>query len=130
MRAIWSRLPLASLTAIDARVVGEAQERVGVDVRAGACRYVVDDDRQVALVGDGAEMRLEHPAVRAVVVRGNHQRRISAELGRPSRGRDRRCRVVRAGAGDDAHAVARRPLVDDLHGGLDQPFTFGRGQGR
>ena len=53
----------------------EAQERVGVDVRARSRRHVVDDDRQVALVRDGPEVRLQHPGVGAVVVRARRRAR-------------------------------------------------------
>ena len=100
----------------DPRMFGQPQERGGVDVRARPRWHVVDDDRQVALVGDGPEVGLEHPTVRPVVVRRHDERRVGAERRRAPGGGDRRRRVVRAGAGDDRDAGTRRALGDDLDG--------------
>ena len=91
----------------DPRMLGEPQERVGVDVRAGPRRDVVDDDRQVALVGDRPVVRLEHPRVGPVVVRRDDERGVGAELGGPTGRGDGRRGVVRAGAGDDRDPGAR-----------------------
>ena len=113
----------------DARVLGQPQERVGVDVRARPRRDVVDDDRQVALVGDRPEVRVEHPAVGPVVVRRDDQRGVGTELGRPAGRPDRGGGVVGAGPGDDPDAVARRPLGDDLDGRGDEPLALVGGQG-
>ena len=108
----------------DPRVLGESQERVRIDVRAGPRRDVVDDDRQVALVGDGPEVRVEHPAVGPVVVGGDDERGVGAELGRPAGRTDRGGGVVRAGPGDDRDAIARRALGGDLHGRGDEPLAL------
>ena len=95
----------------DPRMLGEPQERVRVDVRAGPARHVVDDDRQVALVGDGPVVGLEHPAVGPVVVRRDDERGVGPELGGAAGRADRGRRVVGAGAGDHADARPRRALA-------------------
>ena len=96
---------------------------------AGPRRDVVDDDRQVALVGDRAEVRLEHPAVGPVVVRRDDERGVGPELGRATGRADRGGGVVGAGAGDDPDAVARGSLAGDLDGRGDQPLALVGGQG-
>ena len=50
------------------RVLRETEEGVGLDVRAGPRRDVVDDDRQVPLVRHCPEVGVEHPLVGPVVV--------------------------------------------------------------
>ena len=114
----------------DPRVLGQPQERVGVDVGAGPRRDVVDDDRQVALVGDRPEMGLEHPAVGPVVVRRDDERGVRTELGGATGRPDRGCGVVRAGPGDHPDPVARRSLRGDLDGRGDQPLALVGRQGR
>ncbi len=97
-------------------MLGEAQQRVGIDVGPGAAGHVVDDDGQVALVGDGPVVRLEHALVGLVVVGRHDEGGVRAEGGGAARGRDGGARVVRAGAGDDRrHAPGRsRALADGL----------------
>ena len=108
----------------------EPQERVRVDVRPGPAGHVVHDDRQIALVGDGAVVGLEHPAVRAVVVRRDDERRIRAELGRATGRADRGGRVVGPGPRDDPDPAARGPLGGDLDGGRDEALALPLGERR
>ncbi len=114
----------------DARVLGEPEKRVGVDVRAGSRRHVVDDDRQAAVIGDRAEMRRKHPLVRAVVVGSDDERGVGAEVCRPARGPDGRSGVIGTRSGDDGDSATRGSLADGLDGDRDQPIALGFGQGR
>ena len=107
---IWSRFALRLLDGHDPGMLGEAQQRRRLDVHARPAGHVVDHDRQVALVGDRPVVRLEHPLVGLVVVRRDDEGRVGAERGRSARGGDRRCRVVRAGAGDDGDVPAAARL--------------------
>jgi len=110
-------------------MVGQPQERIGVDVRAGPARDVVDDDRQVAVIGDRAVMGLEHPAIGPVVVGRDDQCRIGTELGRASGGPDGGGGIVGAGPGDHPDTGTGRPLGRDFDGRLDESFAFGLAQG-
>ena len=105
--AIWSMFADASFTATIRGMLGQPQESRGLDVHAGSAGDVVDDDRQVALVRDGPEVRLEHPLVGLVVVRRDDQGGVHAELRGAAGGPDRGRGAVRAGAGDDADARPR-----------------------
>ena len=106
------------------RVLGEPEERVGFDVRAGPRRDVVDDDRQAAVVGDRAEVGEEHPLVGPVVVGRDDERGVGAEVGRPAGRPDGRRGVVGAGAGDDRDPAARRTLGDRFDRDRDQPVAL------
>ena len=111
-------------------MLSQPQERRSLDVRPGSGGDVVDDDRQAALVRYSAIVRFQHPLIGSVVVRRHHERRVGAELGCPSGGRDRRGRVIRARAGDHGHARTRGPLGDGLHGQRDDPVALGLGERR
>ena len=91
----------------DARVLGEPEERVGLDVRARPAGHVVDDDRQAALVGDRAEVGVEHPLVGPVVVGRDDERGVGAQGGGPAGRLDRGAGVVAAGAGDRPGCAVR-----------------------
>ena len=92
----------------DARVLGEPQERVRLDVGAGPAGHVVDDDRQAALVRDRAEVRLEHPLVGLVVVGRDDERGVGAQGRGAAGGLDRAAGVVGARARDDRDPARRR----------------------
>ena len=104
-------------------VVYNVPSRTGANVEA--------DDGQAALVGDGAEVGIEHPLVGLVVVGRDDERRVRAEGGGPSGGVDRGAGVVGAGAGDDRDAGSdrRRALGHGLDGDLDAPVALGGGEG-
>jgi hypothetical protein len=112
----------------DTRVLGQAQERAGIDVGPGSRRHVVDDDRKIALVGHRPEVRLQHPAVGPVVVRRHDEGGVGAELGRPAGRADRAGRVGGAGSGHDENTVARRARGSPRGGG-DQSLALVLGEG-
>ncbi len=114
----------------DALVLGEAQQRLRADVGAGSAGHVVDDDRQAALIGDGAVVRLEHALVGLVVVRRHDQGGVRAESGRASGGGDAGAGVVRAGARHDVDPTGGSHLLDGRHRQLDDALAFGRVEGR
>ncbi len=116
----------------DHGVLGEAKQRAGLDVRPGARRHVVDDDRKAALVGHGPVVRLEHALVGAVVVGSDHERGVGAEPGGPSGRPDGRGGVVRPGPGQDRGArPAGSAARSDLDRDRDHPLALGeRKRGR
>ena len=116
---------------LDAHHVGmvrEAQERVRLNVGAGAAGDVVDHDRQAALVRDGAEVGLQHALVRAVVVRGHDERGVRTQLRGAAGGLDGGAGVVGAGARDDRDPVAGRAAVHGLNGDADAGLALLGGQ--
>src|SRR6266550_4433746 len=86
----------------------ELDDRLGLDVDHDAGGDVVDDDRPVADVGDGAEV-LDDPARgRLVVVGSDDEEPVYTELVRLTRQVDGVSGGVGAGAGDDGAAPAQR----------------------
>ena len=73
------------LDADDARHLGEPQHRVVGEIGDRAARHVVEDERQVDLLGDRAEVAVQAFLRRLVVVRDDRQAALRARP--PSRTR-------------------------------------------
>ncbi len=86
----------------------EARDRDRLDVHDDAARDVVRDDRKVRRGRDRLEVPDDRPLRRLVVVRRHDENAVHAERRRLLREMDGVRRVVRAGAGDDARALADR----------------------
>ena len=68
----------------DVRQLGQADDRLRLDVLAGAAGDVVDADRDLDRFGQGLEVLVEAFLGRLVVVGGDDQRGIGARAWRPS----------------------------------------------
>ena len=97
---------------LDLRQLGD---RLGLDVDDDAAGNVVDDDRLVGVRGDLLNVAHDRALRRLVVVRGDDEERVDAELVRLLRELRGVVRVIRARAGDDGCAAA-----DSLHGGGEE----------
>ena len=86
----------------------EPGDRGRLDVDDDATGDVVGDHRQVRGGRDLLEVAHDRALRRLVVVRRHDENPVDAELCRLARQVDRVARVVRAGAGDDARALAHR----------------------
>ena len=106
--------------------LGELGEQVRRHVRGCAAGDVVEDHRFVGGRRDRLVVAAQAQPARPVVVGGDRQHRVRAELGRALGQLHGLGRVVGAGAGDDA--LAGRALGD---GELDQPelLVFGQRRG-
>ncbi len=92
----------------DRRDLGELQNGFGLDVDHDAAGDVVDDDRLVAGVGDGAEV-LDDPARgRLAVVRSDDEETVYTELVRFTRQVNGVSGGVRAGTGNDRTPIFKR----------------------
>ena len=91
-----------------ARDLGQAPDRLDVEVHGGATRLVAHEDRQIGRVGDRGEV--PHEAVRARAVVHRRDRKDAVGLGRRgvARPEDGARGVVAARAGHDGHPAVRR----------------------
>ena len=96
---------------LDHRDVGQvrhADDRVGLDVLAGAAGDVVDADRNVDRFGQGLACWKKPFRSRLIVIGRDDERGIGAALGRPAREPQGFFGAVRAGARHDLDAPGRR----------------------
>src|SRR6266540_4040676 len=103
----------------DARDLGEFDDRLRLDVDHDAARNVVDDDRLVADVGDGAEVLDDASGGGLVVVRRDDEEPVYTELVRFTREVDGVGGGIGTGAGDDG-----RPPVEGVNGDPEQLEPF------
>src|SRR3954454_4661313 len=106
----------------DRRERGELDDRLGLDVDDDPPRDVVDDDRTVAHVGDGAEVLDDAAGGRLVVVRSDDEETVYTELVRFTRQVNGVSGGVRPGAGDNGASPAQ-----SVHGDTEElePLVVG-----
>ena len=108
----------------DVGVLRRAQDRLVLDLDAGAAGDVVEDHRQVGRVGDHAEVREDAGLRRLVVVRRDDHDAVGAGLLAVLVQLDGVRGLVGPAAGDDLGAA-----VGDLLGDLDELDLLGVGEG-
>ena len=108
------------LDADDVLVAGEAGHGLDRHVDDAAGRDVVDDDRQVDGVGDGAEVEIHALLCGPVVIGRDDEGGVGAGLFGVTGQFDRLGGAVGAGAGDDGDAA-----VGDFDGHFDDALVFG-----
>src|SRR5690606_29066190 len=103
---------------------GDLGQGGDLDEAARPAGDVVEHDREVGGVGDGAEVRDQRSLLRLRVVRSDRQDPVRSRRGGPFGQLDRLGGVVRAGTGDDLGTLA-----DGLFAGGEQRDLLVGGQG-